>query len=353
VLMAGGLSIEQDLKGPEYQRYRERVGAAKFDAFFAKYAWLDPGGYLPRAAPASVLLQFATNERFLTPERVKGYAAIVSEPKRFRLYEAPHALDAAARRDRLLFLAEQLGLAPLAPDVVARIPDLEQPPLPGPAYALLERAIAAAGGAAALDAAAALAWRGRATIHLPERRLAIVGHWQLEPPERAIVETHLADQDAKSARTMIVSPTGGWAVRDGKWSELPASVLEHERGQFYLYQLLRLAPLRNAPFVLDPLPADSDGRDGFRVRHPGRPSVEMFFDEASRPRTLQNEVTDPTSGGARRQRVRLEGDLAAGGIRWPRTIHISWDDKPYFELELDALEAAPRLLDARKDGPPR
>src|SRR6185436_12230733 len=91
VLMAGGLSNAQDVAGPEYQRYRERIGAETFDAFVTKYAWLDPGRFLPKAAPASVFLQFATQERFLTPERVRGYAAIVSEPKRFQLYDAPHA----------------------------------------------------------------------------------------------------------------------------------------------------------------------------------------------------------------------------------------------------------------------
>jgi hypothetical protein len=133
VLMAGGLSNAQDVAGPEYQGYRERIGAETFDAFFTKYAWLDPGRFLPKAAPASVFLQFATEERFLTPERARRYAAIVSEPKRLELYDAPHALDAAARRDRLAFLAEQLGVAPLPPAVIRAIPDLEQPPLPGPA----------------------------------------------------------------------------------------------------------------------------------------------------------------------------------------------------------------------------
>lgn len=130
VLMAGGLSNEQDYKHPEYQSYRQRVGPEKFDAFAAKYAWLDPGKYVPRAAPAAVFMQFAAQEKFLTPEGARGYAAIVSEPKRFQLYDAPHALDAAARRDRLAFLAEQLGLKPLAASVIAKIPDLEQPPEP-------------------------------------------------------------------------------------------------------------------------------------------------------------------------------------------------------------------------------
>ncbi len=130
VLMAGSLSNEQDYQHPEYQSYRQRVGAERFDAFAAKYAWLDPGRLVSHAAPAAVFMQFATQEKYLTPDGTRRYAAIVSEPKRFALYDAPHALNAAARRDRLAFLAEQLGVKPLAASLIAKIPDLEQPPEP-------------------------------------------------------------------------------------------------------------------------------------------------------------------------------------------------------------------------------
>jgi hypothetical protein len=57
---------------------------------------------------------------------------MVSEPKRFRLYDAPHALNPEARRDRIAFLTEQLNLKPLPPAVIASIPDLFQPPAPSP-----------------------------------------------------------------------------------------------------------------------------------------------------------------------------------------------------------------------------
>jgi dienelactone hydrolase len=130
VLMAGALSDEIDLKSKEYQDYRQKVGAEKFDAFTAKYNWLDPGKFVSHAAPAEVFMQFATQEKFLTPERARQYSAVVSEPKRFKLYEAPHALNAEARRDRIAFLTEQLKLKPLAPALVASIPDLVQPPEP-------------------------------------------------------------------------------------------------------------------------------------------------------------------------------------------------------------------------------
>ena len=130
VLMAGGLSDEVDMKTKEYEDYRQKIGPQRFDAFVAKYAWLDPGKFASHASPAVVFLQYATQEKYLTANIARQYAAIVSEPKRLKLYDAPHALDAEARRDRLAFLSEQLKVKPLSAAQIARIPDLYQPPEP-------------------------------------------------------------------------------------------------------------------------------------------------------------------------------------------------------------------------------
>jgi dienelactone hydrolase len=132
VLMAGGLSDDVDRKTEEFQQFRQKIGPEKFDAFQAKYAWLDPGKFVSHAAPATVFLQYATEEKFLTPERARQYAAVVSEPKQFNLYDAPHALNAEARRDRIAFLTDQFKLKPLDPSLVKGIPDLPQPPEPAP-----------------------------------------------------------------------------------------------------------------------------------------------------------------------------------------------------------------------------
>jgi len=130
VLMAGSLSDEITFKTKEMQDYRQKVGPQKFDAFVSKYAWLDQGKYVSHAAPAVVFLQYGTQEKFLTPARDHEYAAVVSEPKRFKLYDAPHALNGEARRDRIAFLTEQLELKPVAPEAIASVPDLVQPPDP-------------------------------------------------------------------------------------------------------------------------------------------------------------------------------------------------------------------------------
>lgn len=130
VLMAGDLSTEVDRKSKGFQQYRQKVGPEKFDAFLAKYSWMDAGKYVSHAAPAVVFLEYASEEPFITPDVARLYLDVVSEPKKLRIYQAPHALNAEATRDRIAFLSEQLSFKPPDPEAVARIPALVQPPWP-------------------------------------------------------------------------------------------------------------------------------------------------------------------------------------------------------------------------------
>jgi dienelactone hydrolase len=130
VIMAGALSDEADMKTRQFEQFRQKVGPEKLDAYVAKYSWTDAGKYVSHAAPASMFLQYATDEPFLNADLAKEYLKVVSEPKKLKIYEAPHALNAEATRDRIAFLAEQLSVKPPDPKAVAAIPALTQPPYP-------------------------------------------------------------------------------------------------------------------------------------------------------------------------------------------------------------------------------
>jgi cephalosporin-C deacetylase-like acetyl esterase len=128
VLMAGDLSDQVDLRSKEVQEFRKQIGPEKFDAFVAKFSWIDQGRFISDAAPAAIFLQYGTQEDFLTPERDQEYYALVSQPKSLKFYDAPHALNAEALRDRVAFLVTQLHLTPPDPTAIAAIPQLKQPP---------------------------------------------------------------------------------------------------------------------------------------------------------------------------------------------------------------------------------
>ena len=130
VIMAGDLSFGIDRKTQAFQDYRQKVGPDKFDAFAAEYSWMDGANYVSHAAPAAMFLQYASNEPFLNGDLAKRYFEIVSEPKKLKIYDAPHALNAEATRDRIAFLAEQLSFKPPDANAVSAIPMLIQPPWP-------------------------------------------------------------------------------------------------------------------------------------------------------------------------------------------------------------------------------
>jgi hypothetical protein len=91
---------------------------------------MDGANYVSHAAPAAMFLQYASNEPFLNGDLAKRYFEIVSEPKKLKIYDAPHALNAEATRDRIAFLAEQLSFKPPDANAVSAIPMLIQPPWP-------------------------------------------------------------------------------------------------------------------------------------------------------------------------------------------------------------------------------
>ncbi|MDQ3712055.1 MAG: prolyl oligopeptidase family serine peptidase, partial [Acidobacteriota bacterium] len=111
VLMASGLSDEADMFSdePPFVGLRKKYGEDRVRSLMTKYAYLDPVHYVKRAAPSAVFLQHGKNDGHLG-RRAQHYFSLVSEPKEMKLYDAGHALNAEARRDRYEFLRKQLKL---------------------------------------------------------------------------------------------------------------------------------------------------------------------------------------------------------------------------------------------------
>jgi dienelactone hydrolase len=85
-------------------------GASKADLDRA-FAPLEPVNNVGDAAPASVFFQFANSDRFVPGYVADKLTAAASEPKKAESYDAGHELDDAARKDRLAWLRDELGLS--------------------------------------------------------------------------------------------------------------------------------------------------------------------------------------------------------------------------------------------------
>jgi dienelactone hydrolase len=70
----------------------------------ARLAPLDPVRHLPLVAGVPKLFQFASADRFVSRAAAEALVASAQEPRDVKWYDAPHALNAEATRDRVAWL---------------------------------------------------------------------------------------------------------------------------------------------------------------------------------------------------------------------------------------------------------
>jgi hypothetical protein len=186
---------------------------------------------------------------------------------------------------------------------------------------LLERALKAAGGRARLSRVKALTWNGNAQVFAGDRTLKIEVATRVEPFKRARSETALAGTTDK--RVLIIEPDGGFVERAGTRTALPPGQAEHERQQYglYGYMLLAQAPTRA-------------GGDRLIAQRAGWPPISFML-EGDLLVAADYAVRDPQGNGTVAQRILLEGEVSDHGVRWPRTITILHNAKPYFILDVE------------------
>jgi pimeloyl-ACP methyl ester carboxylesterase len=87
--------------------------AAKGDEVYRRNMdTLDPAHYISRAAPASLLFQFANSDKYISKATATAFYEAASKPKQVEWYDTDHYLNIeAARNDRRVWLTRQLGLA--------------------------------------------------------------------------------------------------------------------------------------------------------------------------------------------------------------------------------------------------
>jgi hypothetical protein len=217
---------------------------------------------------------------------------------------------------------------------------------------LLERALTAAGGAERLARYRAFTWRAEATVHVPGRDISLLGHWQIAPPDSAIVATYETSTGPSSMRRLILAGDRGWSERGGQTDPLPMAAVTEERGQFYLYSLIRLLPLRDPAVELSTAPPDTVGHWALRVARPDRQEATLYFDARDRLVRIRTTVAAVADSPAMPQEVTLTGTIETNGVRWFRRMTITRDGQPFFEMRLTSFEPLRKLVDPLLAGPP-
>ncbi|MDA0206806.1 MAG: hypothetical protein O3A53_13315 [Acidobacteria bacterium] len=127
VLMSNQYSFREyayDDRNPLAVAQRKQVGDAWIDAYLAKFPFADTVHFVKHSSPAAVFLQFGEKDEPIPPHIARLGFSHFGEPKRMKLYDSGHELNADARVDRVDWLVERLGLKPVSEEAARAIPQL-------------------------------------------------------------------------------------------------------------------------------------------------------------------------------------------------------------------------------------
>jgi dienelactone hydrolase len=136
VLMASGYFDEEDTVAshdPQTLARIKEVGAEQVRDYFHDYAFDDPVYFLGHTTSESIFLQFSAADLAGQPSaaadaktRAQKYLdAFSSHDKQMTIYDAPHALNSAARLDRVRWLEKHLGFKKVDEKELEAVPQVK------------------------------------------------------------------------------------------------------------------------------------------------------------------------------------------------------------------------------------
>lgn len=111
VLMAGEFNDEgmvRNTNSGDLLKWKQALGPEKVDQYLKDYAWDDPANFIGHTDDESIFLQFASGDQVSREQAQKALDSFSAKDKKMEIYNAPHALNAAARLDRDRWLQQHL-----------------------------------------------------------------------------------------------------------------------------------------------------------------------------------------------------------------------------------------------------
>lgn len=219
---------------------------------------------------------------------------------------------------------------------------------PADAYAgksVLDAAIAAAGGEAALRQVKELNWTGSAVVNSDGKATELEVDAIVRPPFAYARSTSWPKSEGpKTARTLQAEFGNVWSISRVTWTPMPEPQAQHELQQFSLYSVMLLTPLKDAEAKVQEIAPGKDGTRNLHVEHPSAPPMDLRFDASGKLIRAAYSVRDPKGGPTPIQQVaEFSGELTSNGVKWPKHISIKQNEAPYFDLELATFDARPTV----------
>jgi hypothetical protein len=218
---------------------------------------------------------------------------------------------------------------------------------PSEPKAIIEKALAAAGGREKLARGKAITWKGRARSEDASATLEYTDTWIYQFPGRARYE----HQELTGFKRAIVSVLNGdmaWVSLLGRVEEMdPAWITEYQE-RTHAARVATLTPLADPAFTLDALgEKQQDGKTlvGVRVSFKGKRDVSLYFDkETNLLRIVENRHKNPDQGGSEHVEEVLYGEYREfDGVKRPTRATHKRDGKVTGEGEMSDYKVLERV----------
>ena len=205
---------------------------------------------------------------------------------------------------------------------------------------VLDAAIEAAGGEAALSKVQEVYWTGTAKVTAADKVTDIGVETVVRPFQTARFASWPAADGPKKARTIQVEQGKAWDINKTTWSPMPDAQAKNENQQMGLYSLMLLTPLKSADATVKEQPAGKDGSRAVQVTYHGQ-AIEMQFDASGKLVQAAGAVADPKGGADIAQIATFSGEVVSNGVKWPQHIAITQNGAPFYEIDITKFEASP------------
>lgn len=193
--------------------------------------------------------------------------------------------------------------------------------------------MAAAGGEATLRRVRAISWIGTMRMLLGGVAVDLAVEARIEPFARARFESWLPSDGRGTRRTVMIERDGGFVVHAGAQTALSPEQARFQRQQAGAYGYLLLAPAY----------VSAASRTRLNASRDGYPPIALTLARDGRIAAADYRIASPDRDGAAvRQRLGCSGTVASGGVRFPRSITVMQNGRPFsrltitdFSVELD------------------
>ncbi len=210
------------------------------------------------------------------------------------------------------------------------------------ARAIVESAVKAHGGKAALVKAATFQRTGSGAVHLPGSKQTFTDVIVAQLPDRVRITVEL---EGGLKVTTVLDGKTGWKGLPGRSVPLPAESVAELQEEAYVQWIATLAPLLGDAFTLSPAgEAERNGKKcvGVQVAHKGHHDAYLWFDRESK--LLQAIDKETVEGGVKlRKRYQFTDHKDFGGVKVATKLVESLNDRPVTEVTIKEFRALDRV----------